>query len=150
MLLCLIAVMTTPGQCPTGGCGTAVYVSRHCGAIHSPNAHALLYPSGAALQEIGPNWAWFFPYGGVTLYPGEPGSGYAARSDYSCINWIVTPEQNANMVRGRLRSMGIPDVPPEPLFWGKNPSVTDSIQALPRPRPRTAEPPPVDPKDKPE
>jgi hypothetical protein len=100
--------------------------------------------------DVGPNWAWFFPYGGVTLYPGQPGSGYAARSDYSCINWIGTPEQNAAMVRGRLRAMGIPEVPPEPLYWGKNPTVTDSIDRLPLPRPRLVEPPAADPKDKPE
>ncbi|MFQ3651522.1 MAG: hypothetical protein SNJ75_14440 [Gemmataceae bacterium] len=142
MLLCLLTVMTTPGQCPNGGGGPAsVFVSRPSGAIHSPNAQGLLYPSGDALLDVSPNWAWLFPDGGVTLYPGQPGSGYAARSDYSCIHWLVPPQQNAMLVKSRLAAMGIPEVPPEPLYWGKNPTITDSIDRLPLPRPRLPEPP---------
>jgi hypothetical protein len=148
MLLCLLAVLSTPGQCPNGGCGPATaFVSRPSGAIYSPHTHGLLYASGEALLDVGPNWAWFFPFGGVTLYPGQPGSGYAARSDYSCIHWLVPPQQNAALVRSRLAALGIPEVPPEPLYWGKIPGITDSIDKLPVPRPRLPEPPAEDSKE---
>jgi len=66
------------------------------------------------------NWAWMFPDGGVTPYPGLPGSGVIPQSDYSCLNWVVPPSVNARGVAQRLEEMNIPRVAPEPEFLGKN------------------------------
>ena len=86
-------------------------------------------------EPIGPfNNNWLRPYGGFTLYPGQPGSGYGSHSDYSHIDYLVTPQENANLVAAKLKAMGIPAVAPEPIFLGKNPRITDNVK-LPRPRP---------------
>ncbi|MBY0232535.1 MAG: hypothetical protein K2W96_24920 [Gemmataceae bacterium] len=83
---------------------------------------------------IGPfNNVWHRPEGGWTLYPGEPGSGFASHSEYSHIDWLVTPEDNAALVRARLRALGIPAVRPEPIFLGRNPRAADGVK-LPIPR----------------
>jgi len=112
--------------CPGGGCGPL---------------GRLLAPRGGAIDGAGPvevidvtfNFAWLTPHGGYTTYPGLPGSGYGTHSDYSQHNWLVSPEENAAMVRNRLRELGIPPVPPEPVFLGKNPRAADNIK-LPLPR----------------
>lgn len=98
---------------------------------------AFLYGNRIVYSEIVPigpfNDAWLRPFAGYTVYPGEPGSGFDTHSDYSHINYVVSPENNAAMVRAKLQSMGIPPVRPEPIFLGKNPHVTDNVK-LPVPR----------------
>jgi hypothetical protein len=86
-----------------------------------------------ALMEVAPNWANYFPQGGWTLYYGEPGSGVPSWSSYSQINGLVPPAVNAQGVLDRLKMMGIPIIPPEPQFLGKNPRVADKI-ILPTPK----------------
>jgi hypothetical protein len=74
-----------------------------------------------------------YPDGGWTLYPGEPGSFVPSMSVYSHINGRVPPEVSARSVLARLAQLGIPIVPPEPQFLGKNPCVADNV-ALPVPK----------------
>ena len=98
---------------------------------------AFLYGNRTIYSEVVPigpfNDAWLRPYAGYTVYPGEPGSGFDTHSDYSHIDYVVTPENNAALVRSRLRAMGIPEVRPEPMFLGKNPRAADNVK-LPLPR----------------
>jgi hypothetical protein len=79
------------------------------------------------------NWAWVFPDGGFTAYPGLPGSGTRSNSDYSHINWVVSPQNNAQMVQQKLDALGIPRVPQETMFLGKNPGMVDKAK-LPLPK----------------
>jgi hypothetical protein len=157
MLISLLVAVTAPGACPAAGCAPnppplgacAGFGGKGCDTFGHfyPNVAIFYGPDPLTLINVPYNHAWTTPFGGWTLYPGQMGSGYAAHSDYSHINWLTTPERTAGMVRGRLAQLGIPAVPPEPLFLGKNPSVTDNIQ-LPPPRPKTKEPPPADEPDK--
>ncbi len=145
MLIGLLVALAAPATCPAGGGApntkpTGPHVARHGGGF-TPNVAVFFGPDPMSLIDRPYNHAWTTPFGGWTLYPGQAGSGYGSHSDYSHINWLTTPEQNAGMVRGRLALLGIPAVPPEPLFLGKNPSVTDDIK-LPVPRPKTKPPPP--------
>lgn len=111
--------------------------------LHGPNVGPLVEGWNLELIEVTPNRAWWFPHAGYTLYPGQAGSGWGTRSDYSHINWLVPPEQNAALVRERLRLMNIPPVPPEPVFLNKNPAILEGLR-LPIPRPKT---PPKDDKE---
>ena len=99
--------------------------------------HGFLYGNRIIYSEVVPigpfNNVWHRPYAGYTVYPGEPGSGFTTHSDYSHIDWLVTPEDNAAMVRARLSALGIPAVRPEPIFLGKNPHAADNVK-LPLPR----------------
>src|SRR5262245_39379000 len=79
------------------------------------------------------NWAWIFPDGGFTAYLGEPGSGVQARSDYSHVNWVVHPTVNAAGVVRKLDALGIPRVPQDTIYLGKNPAQVDRAK-LPLPR----------------
>jgi hypothetical protein len=83
----------------------------------------------AAVWIAGPtNWAWRFPDAGVTAYPGQPGTGYQAQSDYTRTDWIRSPSENAKAVCERLAKMGIPKVTPEPEFLGKNPCLPTNLK----------------------
>jgi hypothetical protein len=96
-----------------------------------PYANLVPWPDDNILY-VGPrNWAWWFPHGGFTAYPGEPGSGVQARSDYSHVNWVVPPHVNAQMVLQRLEMLGVPLVPQETLYLGKNPAVNKAKLPIP-------------------
>ncbi len=86
-----------------------------------------------ALMDVPPNWTNYLPDGGWTLYPGEPGSGVRSWSSYSQINGVVPPAVNAQAVLDRLQMLGVPIIPPEPQFLGKNPRVADKL-ILPTPK----------------
>jgi hypothetical protein len=85
------------------------------------------------------NWSWIYPDGGFTAYPGEPGSGVWARSDYSHVNWVVSPADNAQGVLRKLDALGIPRVPQDTIYLGKNPAMVDKAK-LPIPRAWQPEP----------
>ncbi len=102
----------------------------------------LLIPHGAPLGyapveviDTPFNYSWLTPHGGYVTYPGLPGSGFGSVTDYSQHSWVVPPEASANAVREKLRAMGIPLVPPETIFLGKNPRAADNLK-LPIPRPK--------------
>jgi hypothetical protein len=85
------------------------------------------------------NYSWLTPHGGFVTYPGLPGSGFASQTDYSQHAWLIPPEANAQRVRERLKILGIPMTPPEPVFLGKNPKAAENIK-LPVPRPKEPAP----------
>ena len=96
------------------------------------------------------NRAWVYPLGGYTLYPGQAGSCVPSHSDYSKVNWTVPPTANAQAVLDKLRALGIPQVPPDTIFLGKNPRAAENAQ-LPTPKgwvPREDEPKEAEPKNK--
>ena len=101
-------------------------------------------------EGFGFNRAWVYPEGGYTVYPGQPGSCFPSHSDYSKVNWTVPPTVNAQGVLNKLRSLGIPQVPPDTIYLGKNPRAADNVQ-LPTPKgwiPREDEPKEAEPKNK--
>ncbi|MFO0846185.1 MAG: hypothetical protein U0797_28045 [Gemmataceae bacterium] len=49
------------------------------------------WPNDSYLIEGPRTWAWWYPHGGFTAYPGLPGSGVEIGSDYSHVNWVVAP-----------------------------------------------------------
>jgi hypothetical protein len=91
------------------------------------------YTHAFDLIEGEQNWAYMYPDAGFTTYPGLPGSGICTHSDYSHVYWLIPPRFNAKQVIDRLDILGVPLVPPEPEFLGKNPHVTDGVK-LPVPR----------------
>jgi hypothetical protein len=96
------------------------------------------------------NQAWVYPNGGYTLYPGEPGTCVPSHSDYSKIQWVVPPTVNAQGVLDRLRILGIPQVPPDTIYLGKNPRAVEDAK-LPIPKgwtPKEVEPKEAEPKGK--
>jgi hypothetical protein len=90
-------------------------------------------PDAWTYIEVEPNRANKFPYAGWTAYDGTPGSGWPSYSDYSHINYSHPPAVLAQSVLGRLNALGIPLVPPEPQFLGKNPRAAENV-ILPRPK----------------
>ena len=71
-------------------------------------------------------------------------------SDYSKVNWLVPPTVNAQGVLDKLRELGIPQVPPDTIYLGKNPRSADEAK-LPIPKgwtPKEVEPKEADPKAK--
>lgn len=78
-------------------------------------------------------WGWYFPDGGFTAYPGLPGSGVATRSDYSHVSWLASPADTAQAVVQKLDSLGIPRVPQDTTYLGKNPAMVDKAK-LPVPK----------------
>ena len=111
-------------------------------------------------EDTGFNRAWVYPRGGYTLYPGQAGSCVESHSDYSRINWVVPPTANAQAVLDKLRELDVPLVPPDTIYLGKNPRLSEDAK-LPIPKgwtpkevePKEAEKPkdknPEKPKDKP-
>ena len=96
------------------------------------------------------NWAWLYPNGGFTLYPGEPGSCVPSHSDYSKVHWTVPPTASAQGTLDKLRELGIPQVPPDTIYLGKNPYAAGDAK-LPLPKgwtPREVEPKEANPKGK--
>jgi hypothetical protein len=91
------------------------------------------WPNDNCLMRLPQNWAWIFPSGGFTAYLGTPGSGVQANSDYSHIHWVVSPQQTAQNVQQKLDALGIPRVPQDTIFLGKNPGTVDKAK-LPIPR----------------
>ena len=81
----------------------------------------------------GSNWAWIYPDGGFTLYPGQAGSCVPSHSDYSKVHWTVPPTANAQATLNKLQQLGIPQVPPETIYLGKNPHATGDAK-LPLPK----------------
>jgi hypothetical protein len=79
------------------------------------------------------SWAWWYPDGGFTAYPGQPGSGIKGGSDYSHVNWVTSPASNAQLVTDKLQSLGIPLVPQETTYLGKNPAAVQKAK-LPQPK----------------
>ena len=102
-------------------------------------------------EGIGFNRVWVYPDGGYTLYPGQSGSCVPSHSDYSKVNWTAPPTANAQRVLDKLRDLGIPQVPPETIYLGKNPNAANDLK-LPLPKgwtPREDEPKEADkPKEK--
>jgi hypothetical protein len=98
-----------------------------------------------AFIEVPFNNSNHYPYGGWTLYPGEPGSGVPSCSAYSQINGTVSPALNAQMVLEKLQAMGIPIEPPETMYLWKNPRIAENVNL---PVPRGWRRPPVEPGDK--
>ena len=97
---------------------------------------------------FGFNRAWVYPFGGFTLYPGQAGSCVPSHSDYAKVDWTVPPTVNAQGVLDRLRALGVPQVPPDTIFLGKNPRGANDVK-LPVPKgwvPKEVEP--EKPKDK--
>jgi hypothetical protein len=88
---------------------------------------------GTELIAIPFNNANHYPYGGWTLYPGQAGSGVPSASGYSHVNALVPPVVSARGVLATLQRMGVPIVPPEPVFLGKNPCVANNVK-LPVPK----------------
>jgi hypothetical protein len=80
-----------------------------------------------------PNRVNKYPYGGWTFYEGTPGSEVPSHSDYSHINYNKPPAATAQAVLARLQALGIPLVPPETQFLGKNPRAADKV-TLPKPK----------------
>lgn len=102
---------------------------------HDFGGHGPAYP-GFDFRELiqGPiNWAWWYPHGGFTAYPGLPGSGVGARSDYAPVTWVLPPKVNADLVLQKLEQLGIPLVAPEPQYLYKNPRVHEKVR-LPVPK----------------
>ena len=99
-------------------------------------------PAGCGVGSVGfddrgygydSNWAWLYPNAGFTLYPGQAGSCVPSHSDYSKVHWVVPPTENAQAVLSKLQQLGIPQVPPETIYLGKNPQVTGDAK-LPLPK----------------
>jgi hypothetical protein len=91
---------------------------------------------------VGPrNWSWLYPDGGFTVYPGEPGSGVRTGSDYSHVNWVQPPQANAQAVLQKLDALGIPRVPQDTTYLGKNPAQVDKAKL---PVPKAWQPPPAE------
>ena len=106
--------------------------------------------SDYGFEGFGFNRAWMYPEGGFTVYPGQPGSCVPSHSDYSKVNWTVPPTVNAQGVMDKLRALGIPQVPPDTIYLGKNPRAAENVQ-LPIPKgwtPREDEPKEAEPKKK--
>jgi hypothetical protein len=121
------------GSCGPGGCGV--------GGVGFSD-----YEDGG----FGFNRAWVYPNGGYTVYPGQPGSCVPSHSDYSKVNWLVPPTINAQGVLDKLRELGIPQVPPDTIYLGKNPRAAEDAK-LPIPKgwtPKEVEPKEADPKAK--
>ena len=119
------------GSCGPAGCGGGVGISD-------------------GYQGVGFNRAWVYPIGGFTVYPGQPGSCVPSHSDYSKVNWTDSPTANAQAVLDKLRALGIPQVPPDTIYLGKNPRAADNA-LLPVPKgwvPKEEEPKEADPKPK--
>jgi hypothetical protein len=87
-----------------------------------PYADLHPWPDDNPLYDGPRNWSWWYPHGGFTAYLGLPGSGVQAPSDYSHINWVIPPHVNANMVLQKLEMLGVPLVPQETMYLGKNPA----------------------------
>jgi hypothetical protein len=96
-----------------------------------PYANLAPWPYDNPLIEGPRIWAWWYPDGGFTAYPGQAGSGVQARSDYSHVNWVVPPHVNAQSVLQRLEALGVPLVPQETMYLGKNPSVNKAKLPVP-------------------
>lgn len=125
--------------CPYGGCQPTAGQ----GLVYPGCAYYCSNTMGSYYIEGPTNWSWMFPEGGVTPYPGLPGSGMRGHSDYSYFNWYVPPSVNAADVALRLKQMGIPRVPPEPEFLGKNPCLPDKLR-MPIPNSWLKDPPSKD------
>ncbi len=97
------------------------------------------WPYNNPLISTPRNWSWMYPDGGFTLYPGQAGSGIQARSDYSHINWVQPPHANAQAVVQKLDALGIPRVPQDTTYLGKNPAQVDKAK-LPIPKAWQREP----------
>ena len=139
MLIALVMILGAsdpPKNCHSTSACSSHSKKQHRGYRVAPNVGVIFAPDPLSLFDFPPNYAWTTPFGGYTVYPGQPGSGYGTRSNYSHVNWSVTPEQTAALVKLRLAKLGVPPPPPEPMFLGKNPSVTDDVR-LPYPRPKT-------------
>jgi hypothetical protein len=120
------------GTCAAGY--SASYAFNSCPPYWAdPFADLRPWPFDNFLYDGPRNWTWWFPDGGFTAYPGEPGSGIVAGSDYSHINWVISPTATAQLVRQKLDALGIPPVPQETLFLGKNPAAVDKAK-LPLPK----------------
>lgn len=139
LLLILPAAFGLAGQARAGcgprGCGGwAGGVWAGCGPYWcDPFADLRPWPNDNYLYEGPRNWAWWYPYGGFTAYPGEPGSGIKIGSDYSHLNWVVSPVTNAQIVTEKLQALGIPLVPQETIYLGKNPGAVNKAK-LPLPK----------------
>jgi hypothetical protein len=92
------------------------------------------YPTLAwELYDVPANWAYWYPDGGYTLYPGEAGSGGSAASDYSAPAWVLPPNVHAQSVLHKMQQLGIPNLPPETLYLHRNPRIADGLK-LPTPK----------------
>jgi hypothetical protein len=132
-LVVLAAGGAKAGSCGHGGCGVG-------GVGYGDDGYG----------GYGVNWAWIYPRGGFTLYPGEPGSCVPSHSDYSKVNWLVPPTVSAQGTLDKLRELGIPQVRPDTIYLGKNPYAAGEAK-LPLPNgwtPKEVEPKPADPKAK--
>jgi hypothetical protein len=105
------------GSCGPAGCGVGVVG---------------VADYGYGDYGYGSNWAWIYPDGGFTLYPGQAGSCVPSHSDYSKVNWLVPPTASAQAVLNKLQQLGIPQVPPETIYLGKNPNAGEAKLPLPK------------------
>src|SRR5262249_38958098 len=118
------------GGCPYNGNGTGDGCPPYwCDPYASPHS----WPYDNPLIDGPRNWSWIYPEGGFTVYLGEPGSGVWPRSDYSHVNWVMSPADNAQAVLRKLDALGIPRVPQDTIYLGKNPAQVDKAK-LPLPR----------------
>lgn len=138
-LLLLSALLITAGSAHAGGCKAGLGCGgggawAGCGPYWcDPFVDFSPWPNDNYLYDGPRNWAWRFPHGGFTVYPGEPGSGIKMGSDYSHINWVVPPADNAKMVLEKLKALGVPLVPQETIYLGKNPGAVQKAK-LPLPK----------------
>lgn len=109
----------TPDGCPPYWC--------------DPYACLTPWPNDNPLITGPRNWSWLYPDGGFTAYLGLPGSGVKARSDYSHVNWVQSPHANAQGVLQKLDALGIPRVPQDTTYLGKNPAMVEKAK-LPVPK----------------
>lgn len=131
-LVVLSAGAANSGSCGPAGCGI--------GAVGGGDYRYAGY---------GFNNAWLYPDGGFTLYPGQPGSCVPSHSDYSKVNWVVPPTTNAQAVLDKLRELGVPQVPPDTIYLGKNPNAGDAKLPIPKGwTPKEVEPKEAEPKAK--
>lgn len=132
LVLTGLAAGSAEAQCRGGYCGhgcVALCPPYWC----DPYADLRPWPDDNPLYEGPRNWAWMFPDGGFTAYPGLPGSGITTGSDYSHVNWVIAPTANAQIVTQKLEELGVPLVPQETIYLGKNPKVVDKAK-LPMPK----------------
>jgi hypothetical protein len=129
-LLILSAALGWTGYAQAGCPGSA----QGCGPYWcDPYANLRPWPNDNDLYDGPRNWAWWYPHGGFTAYPGQAGSGIKTGSDYSHVNWVTAPASNAQLVTEKLQSLGIPLVPQETTYLGKNPAAVNKAK-LPQPK----------------
>jgi hypothetical protein len=139
LVVSLLAVPTVAraGSCPAGGCGTGAPGLSDYGVLPIWNGG----PDQWDFETPWPNVVRIFPRGGYTAYPPRGVDYFGDFTPYRQIFYPGPPAQTAQNVQTRLLALGIPLVPPEPEFLGKNPAA-EKIVLPPIPKKEEAVPPP--------